>query len=274
MCAPVSPPVVVVFVSSRLGVELRQGDDDHAGDGDHRDGARHPPPARPRRAPGLSARADSASGRRLLHRRPRARATSATCNRMRAGAVQGAPRTTVVRPHRAYVTGPTCARGLGPRPGTEHPAEWKSGAAGAPERCNQRTASTRCFPEGTMPRIRSPLNTGSKDDGLLADIRGRQHPDRRRAGRAGTACAGARRSRCRSSTRHRNRGRKPRSSPWSSSLVVSAFSLNARVPAGSSALCSLPRPGVYPEQQTGKRLSPGPGPTWGRRALRAGRRSA
>ena len=50
----------------------------------------------------------------------------------------------------------------------------------------------------------------------------------------------------------RSRGRKPRSSPWSSSLGASACSLNARVPAGSSALLSLPWSEQYPGTQFGK----------------------
>ena len=51
-CAPVSPPVVAVLVSSRLGVELRERDDDHAQDRDDGDRPRHPPPAAPSRGRG------------------------------------------------------------------------------------------------------------------------------------------------------------------------------------------------------------------------------
>ena len=205
---------------------------------------------------------------------------SVTCDRGRSGADQGDPRAMVVRPHPAYVTGPTCARRarVDVREESTRQKRKSRETEALPGAAISARPAAASFPGRHVPRPGAPVNTGCR--------RGRDRRPRAQRSRltsrtvrrarasAGAACAGPPRSPCRSSTPCRSRGQKPRSSPWSSSLAVSACSLNARVPAGSSALRSLPQAGQYPESEQRKPLSPGPGPRWGRRALRAGRPSA
>ena len=107
MWAPVSPPVVVVVVSSMLGCSCDSVTTmtlaiviTVMAPGTHHQ--------LPRDEVSASAATGAVSGGASAVTAP-GPPNSGTCDRRRASAAQGVPRTTVVRPHPAYVIGPLSA---------------------------------------------------------------------------------------------------------------------------------------------------------------------
>ena len=155
-------------------------------------------------------------------------------------------RTTVVRPHPAYVIGPILAGGLRPTPGSTSAKPWAN-------RADSRTWTAPLLSAQRAAATGFTVTRGS-GGGIGARPGRRQH-----GGQTAVTCE------CRgasvlgrSSGQAEVRGRKPRSSPWSSSLVESAWSLNATVPAGVACIAQPPSGKAIPGNRNGKPNVPCP----------------